>query len=189
MTYKFPQRVGTHIPWCCGKRYAAVTSRQYRHAVLYIKRKGHLEWQGLHLGSGFEIELRYSKNVIVSGEIIGLNEDYDLTSTLARFFEINHDSIDEGLYEVEGKLSHYRRHHRKECRWKSRVLTYRFMTFVYDQPRDPDEVTRSSLDCERDPRVRELLECGGPVFKSAYARLMAVSESEAATWWYIFWVS
>ncbi|KAJ3516260.1 hypothetical protein NLJ89_g1239 [Agrocybe chaxingu] len=185
--YEHIQDVGTNLPWCCGRNYSAVTSRQYQHAVLRIKRRGHLIWKGLPLGSGFTVELRYSKKVKVSGEVIGLNEDYDLTSSLARFLEINRELVDQGLRSIEGKLSEYRQHHRKECRWKSRVLTYRFLTSVYDKPRDPDTIAQSCLDLERDTRVCQLMSRSEPVFRSAYDRLAAVSTSEAATWWYIFW--
>src|SRR6266545_629419 len=176
------------MPWF-GKRYEAVTSRKYRRAVLHIKRHGHLAWHGLQLGSGFEVELRYSKSVKVTGEVIGLNEDFDLNSLLARFLELNRDLIDKGLQEVQAKLSSYRLHHRKECQWKSSVLTYRFMTFVYDQPRVPEECMQSSLQIEKDARVRKRIEFNREVFRAAYERLMAVSHTEAVTWWYIFWVS
>ncbi|KAF9568432.1 hypothetical protein CPC08DRAFT_702456 [Agrocybe pediades] len=186
--YEHVQSVGSHANWwCCGRRYRAVTSSHYEYALLTIKRRGHLKWQGLHLGSGFEIQLKYSKDIILSGEIIGLNEDYDLTSSLARFLEINRELVDESLFAIDEKISHYRMHHRKECRWKSRVLTYKFLSFVYDQPRDPDGVGQSLLEFEKDSRVQQLVLSNHEVFKSAYTRLKAVSTSEAATWWYIFW--
>ncbi|KAF8168145.1 hypothetical protein B0H34DRAFT_48390 [Crassisporium funariophilum] len=186
--YEDVQDVGSRSVWCCGRgRYNAVTSKHYQRAVLRIKRRGHLVWQGLHLGSGFNVELKYTKRVKISGDIIGLNEDFDLTPSLARFLELNKHLIDQGLYEIEGKISSYRRYHRKECRRKTRVLTYRFLAFVYDQPRDPDGLAQSSIEFERDRRVRQLMMSSEPVFKLAYKRLDTVSVSEAATWWYIFW--
>lgn len=175
--------------WCCGSRYSAVTSVRYEYAFFIIRRRGHLMWQGLQLGSGFDIELKYSKDVTVSSEIIGLTEDYDLTSSLARFLELNRDLINENLFHIEEKLDHYRRHHRKECRWKAHVMTYRFLSFVYDHPRDPHGMIQACLDFERDSRVQNLMLSNEAVFRSAHTRLSAVSTSEAATWWYIFWVS
>lgn len=154
-----------------------------------IKRRGHLQWHGLHLGSGFDIQLKYPRDVKESGEILGLNEDFDLTSSVARFLALNRDLIDEGLFVIEEKLSQYRRHHRKEFRWKSRVLSYRFLTFIYDMPRDPEGLAQSVIEaCERDSRVCGLMARSESVLRSAYTRLAAVSTSEAATWWYIFWV-
>lgn len=165
-----------------------MTSTHFQNAVLHIKRQGQLTWQELNLGSGFQVELNYSKDVTVTGEVIGLTKHFDLSPPLARFLELNKPLIDEGLYEIEEKLSSYRRHHRKECSWKRRVLSYRFLTFVYDRPRDPSGLVQSSIENELDPRVRRLLKDNGAVFKSAYNRLAAVSTSEVATWWYIFWV-
>jgi len=165
-----------------------VTSVHYEHAVLSIKRRGHLVWEGLHLGSGFDIQLKYSRRVQVAGDVIGLNEDFDITSSLARFLEINREIIDQRLPMIENTLSHYRRHYRKECRWKSRVLTYRFLTLVYDRPGDSAGLVESSIEFERDTRVRQLLTSSEGVFKMAHKRMKAVSISEAATWWYIFWV-
>ncbi|KAF8961003.1 hypothetical protein BDZ97DRAFT_1830853 [Flammula alnicola] len=186
--YEHVRPVGSHANWwCCGRRYNAVTSTHYEYAVLSIKRRGHLTWQGLHLGSGFDIRLKYARDVKLPSEVIGLNEDFDLTSSLARFLEINKQLIDEDLFVIEEKLSQYRRHHRKEFRWKSRVLTYRFLSFVYDRPRDPDGLAQSSIEFERDSRVCHLMAKSDAVFKSAYTRLATVSTSEAATWWYIFW--
>ena len=180
--------MGGNIPWLFGQRYDAVTSRTYLQAILCIKRRGHLKWRGLQLGSGFDIELRYSKSVKVTGEVIGLNEDFDLNSLLARFLELNRELIEKTLYELQDKISQYRRHYWKECRWKSTVLTYRFMTLIYSHPNLPDECTRSSLQIETDFRVKECVGKNKAVFRSAYDRLTAVSRTEAATWWYIFWV-
>lgn len=181
--------MGSHIPWCFRQRYDAVTSRTYHRAILRIKRRGHLKWRGLQLGSGFEVELRYSKSVKVTGEVIGLNEDFELNSLLARFLDLNHGLIEGSLFELQDNLFNYRRHYRQECRWKSAVLTYGFLTFIYDHPCLPDECTRSSLQMETDSRVRRCIRDNQDVFRLAYDRLMAVSQSEAATWWYIFWVS
>ncbi|KAF9040576.1 hypothetical protein BJ165DRAFT_1549063 [Panaeolus papilionaceus] len=180
--------IGSPSLFCCGRRrYEAVTARQYEFALLMIKRRGHLLWGGVHLGSGFQVTLRYSRSVVVSSEVIGLTEDYDLTPSLARFLDINKDLIDISLPSLEEKISLYRRLHRKECRFKAKVLSYRFLTFVYDQPRDPHGLAESSIEFERDKRVRQLMLSSEAILKTAYDRLSAVSTSQAATWWYIFW--
>ena len=183
------QPVGSHARWwCCGQRYSAVTNAHYEYATLGIKRRGHLQWGRLQLGSGFDIQLEYSRKITLAGEIIGLNEDFDLTSSVARFLEINRDLIEERLFVVEESFSDYRRYLRKEFRWKSHVLTYGFLTLVYDRPRDPCDLAQNPAEFEHDSRVCQLMQCSELVFKSAYARLTAVSTSKAATWWYIFWV-
>lgn len=166
-----------------------MTATHYEHAILKIKRRGHLLWQGLQLGSGFGIELKYSRDMTVSSDVIGLTEDFDLTPALARFLQINRKPIDEGLFVIEEKLSHYRRHHRRECQQKKRIMTYRFLAFVYDHPRDPDGLIPTLCEIEGDCRIQELMMKSGEAFRAAYTRLEAVRTSELATWWYIFWVS
>ncbi|KAF5312519.1 hypothetical protein D9619_003561 [Psilocybe cf. subviscida] len=185
--YDHFQPVGSQGSWCCGSRYHAVSQQHYGHAVLSIKRRGHLAWQGMQLGSGFDIQLKFAKGVQTGGDVIGLNDDFDLTSTLARFLAINKQLIDERLFAVEEVLAGYRRHHRKEFRWKAKVLSYKSLTFVYDRPRDPNGLAQSSIEFEKDQRVCRLMSNSERVFSSAYFRLSAVSKSEAATWWYIFW--
>lgn len=159
------------------------------------------------MGSGFEVTLKYSRSVKVSADVIGLTEDFDLTPTLARFLELNKVLIGEGIYGIEEVISHYRRYHRKECRWKARTLSYRFLATVYTSPlimhgdgledaygtltltaTERTSISQSCLNFETDDRVRTLMSCSDEVFQSARARLEFVSRSEAATWWYIFWV-
>lgn len=154
-----------------------------------VKRRGHLIWQDFQLASGFDVELIYAKDVRVDGGVIGLNEDFDLTVSLARFLTLNQDRISEGLEYIQAILASYRHHHRKEARAKDRVLTYRFLAFVYDQPRQPTGLAESAIQFERDLRVRQLLASNEAVFQAAYERFAAVSTSQATRWWYIFWVS
>ncbi|TFK41203.1 hypothetical protein BDQ12DRAFT_768018 [Crucibulum laeve] len=185
--YDHIQPVGSSR-WFWGKHsYSATTSTNYRSCELTIKRRGHLVWNNFQLGSGFAIELKYSRSVRVTGEVIGLNDDFDLTSPLACFLNLNQELIQKRIHTIEDKLSDYRRFCRKECRWKSKVLSYRFLTHVYNQPRDPVGLAQSSIEFERDIRVRELMLSSEAVFEAAYKRLSTVSQTEVATWWYIFW--
>ncbi|KII93751.1 hypothetical protein PLICRDRAFT_101645 [Plicaturopsis crispa FD-325 SS-3] len=186
--YDHVKPLGSRTPWCCkGRHYKAHESVHYTTCVLRIKRRGELMWKGLELGSGFDIELTYAKDVRVSGEVIGLNDDYDLSAPLARFLYLNQALIPPNLTHIETMLDDYRTHCRDECHAKSRVLTYRFLSFVYDQPRDPTGLAESSIEFEQDLRVRQLMLGSEAVFETSYERLTAVSSSETATWWYLFW--
>ena len=169
-------------------RYKAQTSVDYQTCILNIKRRGYLVWEGIQLGSGFDVELVYTKNVRLDGGIIGLNDDYDLTGPLAQFLALNHNSIGSQLRHIEAVVTAYREHYKNECRQKVDVLTYRFLTHVYDQPRDPSGLAASSIEFERDLRVRQLMVGSEAVFETTYERLSAVSATEVATWWYLFWV-
>ncbi|KAI0669823.1 hypothetical protein C8Q78DRAFT_147795 [Trametes maxima] len=172
---------------CCGRRYAAETSIHYQSCVFYIKRDGHVQWEGLDLGSGFDVELTYAKKVQVSGTIIGLTDDYEITEPLARFLSMNEQLIPGSLSYIEAVLHNYRRHLRKECERKRATLSYRFLTAVYDQPREPRGLSESAIEIESDERVRRLMAGNVNIFEITYDRLCAVSKSELATWWYIFW--
>jgi len=183
------QHVGTTTSLFSRRRISAITSDHFRTGVLRIRRKGFLVWEGLRMGSGFHVELIYSKHVRVTGEVIGLNDEFDLTSPLAKFLELNRSIVEDKLPVIEETISSYRQHHRRESQWKNRVLSYRFLAHVFAQPRDPTGLPQSSIEGERDGRVRQLMLDSGEVFESAYQRYAAVSRSEATAWWYIFWVS
>ncbi|PBK70305.1 hypothetical protein ARMSODRAFT_885031 [Armillaria solidipes] len=186
--YEHITPIGSQSPLSWGRRrYTTQSSVHYDRCVLRIKHRGHLAWQGLQLGSGFDIRLAYSKKLDLDGSVIGLNDDFDLTSPLARFFMLNSQLVSSRLAYIESTLASYRRHHRKECHRKSEALTYRFLSHVYDHPREPSGLTASSIELEKDSRVRVLMSGSEEVFSAAYNRFSAVSIDETRTWWYIFW--
>lgn len=160
----------------------------YQTCTLLIKRQGTLPWEGVDFGSGFEVELTYAKGVTVDGTIIGLTDDLDLTQPLARFLALNERLIAEHLVPLEMVLRSYRHRIRRECQWKADVLTYQFLTAIYNQPRLPADVVSVVQELERDPRVRDLVSTSRPIFEITYERWSGASASELTTWWYIFWV-
>ena len=147
-----------------------------------------MTWQNIQLGSGLDVEIIYDRDVTVDGAVIGLNDEYDLTGALARFLALNQSLIQESLAHVEAVIGDYRKQQKQDCLHKADVLSYRFLAFVYNQPRDPMGLAESSIALERDLRVRQLMMGNEQVFEVAYERLSVVGSSEAATWWYIFWV-
>ncbi|KAF8922598.1 hypothetical protein CPB85DRAFT_1467779 [Mucidula mucida] len=180
--------IGSHSPLSWGKgKFTTRSSVHYETCKLNIKRHGHLEWDGYQFGSGFEVVLSYAKKLDLDGSVIGLTNDFDLTTPMARFLGLNRKLISSRLGDVELALSHYRQHHRQECHSKIDALTYRFMAHVFDNPQEPKGLTESSMNRERDPRVQTLMSGSEEVFSAAYARFCAASSSETATWWYIFW--
>ena len=147
-----------------------------------------LTFEGLNLGSGFDVELTYARKVVVDGSVVGLTEDYDLTPPLARFLTLNEELIPGPLTYVEDVLSRYRHTLKAECERKAESLSYRFLSFVYNRPREPKGLAQSSIEHEQDIRVRRLMMGSEDILKIAYERLQVVSTSALATWWYIFWV-
>ncbi|CAL1695681.1 unnamed protein product [Somion occarium] len=186
--YEHIQLVGSRWPSLCSRRrYRAHTAVLFRSALFSLNRHGQLLWEDQDFGSGFELKLEYAKNVTLDGTVIGLNEDYDLTTPLARFLVLNEALITEPLSHLEAALARYRHNNRQECLSKAETLTYRFLTHVYDVIREPDGLAQSSIEFERDLRVRQLMVGSEMVFEASYARFSAVTKSEVATWWYIFW--
>lgn len=124
-----------------------------------------------------------------NGSLIGLTDDFDLTQPLARFLVMNQLLIADRLSYLEAILRSYRHHSRRECQWKLDTLTYRILMAVYNHPQQMSQVTQVVVDLERDQRVRELFVNNELAVRITYERFAAVSRSELATWWYIFWVS
>lgn len=161
----------------------------YHTGVLHIIRQGHLSWKELSLGSGFKVELEYAADVKVNGEIIGLNDDFEPTSPLIHFLASNRDLIAKRLGQIEAQLGSYRQHHRQECQRKRDVLSYSFLSAVFERPQEPSSLIKHCADLESDVRVQHLLTGNVTTLSLAYERFSTVSANETATWWYIFWVS
>ena len=184
------QQAESRSSWCWKSRgYTATLALSFEQCVLRVIPRGDLIWEGLRLGSGFGVRLVYSKDIEVGGDVIGLNDDWGLTVPLARFLRTNQRLIPERLSHIEGIIQSYRKHYLDETQAKSNVLTYRFFTNVYDMPRDPTRLAESSITHEKDIRVRQLMLGCEKALQTTYDRLFAVTKTEAATWWYIFWVS
>ena len=146
-------------------------------------------YEGVNLGSGFDVELTYAKGVVVDGSVIGLNDDFDLTTPLARFLTLNEELINDPLASIETVLRRYRHQQRKEFKMKMEALTYRFLTAVYDSPQEAIGVMKTVDDIESDPRVRGLVLENRDVLELSYERLLEATRSDLTTWWYLFWVS
>lgn len=185
--YEHFEPIGSQSLWCCGRHYQARTSSKFEYATLQITHRGYCPWSGHQFGSGFDIKLRYGRNLVVDSNVIGLNEDYELTPPLAHFLALNRHIIAHRMPRLEAAMAGYREQQRKECSKKRDVLSYRFLMDVYDQPRDPKLIAESAIKFERDVRVRRLLVGSEDVFNIAHGRMEAVTNCEASTWWYIFW--
>lgn len=182
------QSIGGHRICCCGRRYNAKAVTNFRSAMFAIERKGCLSWAGLDFGSGFNIALSYSKNVVVSGDIIGLDDEWQLTPQLARFLALNSSQISQRVPIIEQAIADYRKHRAQECYAKADVLSYGFLLYAYNDVQSQEELVRSVVKEEKDLRVRDLIVASEPALRAAHERYRAASASEATAWWYIFWV-
>ncbi|CCL99035.1 uncharacterized protein FIBRA_01044 [Fibroporia radiculosa] len=186
--YDHIQPVGSRDKWCCfGRRYGANTVVHFKTCTFSIKRRGQLLWEGADFGSGFGVELSYTKNVKIDGSAIGLTDDFDLTRPLARFLAMNELLITDQVSYIESIIRSYRHHYWRECQWKMDTLTYQFLTAVYNHPAQADQTTKTVLRMEHDPRVNQLMTSNETILAITYERYSAVSASELGAWWYIFW--
>ncbi|THH11204.1 hypothetical protein EW145_g801 [Phellinidium pouzarii] len=121
--YEYRVPIGKHANCCCGRRYQARSVVKFKSCVFAIKRKGRLIWRDLDLGSGFDIELTYATNVKVSKDALGLNDEWDLSPTLARFLALNQSLISKRLPFIEQVIHDFRDYHLEECYERFLVAT------------------------------------------------------------------
>ncbi|KAH7104776.1 hypothetical protein BKA62DRAFT_693377 [Auriculariales sp. MPI-PUGE-AT-0066] len=185
--YTHVEFVGSRNSLFGGPKYTAQKTQHFRHCVFEIKRQGDLMWNRVQLGSGFRLQLTFSESVHTDGTVIGLDEDFDLTPSLARFLSLNAPLVQSQLHVVDTAIATYRRHAWKEIRQKQSTLSYRFLTQVYNKPEEPAHVSDRALNTEQDLRVRSVILSHEDAFLAAFQRMELVTATPVRTWWYIFW--
>lgn len=160
----------------------------FHSCVFELKRRGTQFIEDFPIGSGFDIQLTYSREVQLDGDILGLNDDFDLSPLLAKFLHMNQHLVNGQIEVVENALWQYRITERKEARKKRKTLSYGFTTEVWNRPAPPGEVAMTVEGLERDLRVRQLILEREDALLAAKERMDAVGRCEVATWWYLFWV-
>lgn len=143
-----------------------------------------------NLGSGFEVRLRYAKNVAADCNTIGLTDDFELTDKLAAFLRVNSTRIEARLPGVIARLERYRQAARKEVVLKERVMTYGFLRDVYGSWKPKEALGRVlEQECEGSKTGPSIVRDYRHVFVSLDERMRAVGRSPACGLWYLFWVS
>jgi hypothetical protein len=160
----------------------------FRSCVFSIKHQGIHFWNDLPLGSGFGIEMAYTKDIHLDGDAIGLDDNIDLTPSLAKFLRLNSHLIQSRLDIVQQGLDEYRQKCREEVEKKEQTLSYQFLTRVYNWPLEPAEAIEAVEECEHDLRVRQLFALNQESLALASQRAKAAGRSEVTVWWYLFWV-
>lgn len=181
------QLVGSRS-WISGEKYAMQATTHFRSCVFELKHHGVQYWNNLALGSGFDIRLTYSKKVQLDGTAIGLDDDFDMNPTLAKFLSFNRHLIQSRSTELSLCLQDYRRDSRKEMETKHKVLSYKFLTMVYNWPSPAKDVTSAVEENESDENVKLLFSTNQSSLDVANQRMEATGRSEVTVWWYLFWV-
>lgn len=174
--------------WFTGPRYAMQSVTHFQSCVFSIKHRGIQYWRDLALGSGFDIEMIYTKKIQLDADAIGLDDEMDMTPTLAKFLYLNRHLVQERLEIVQEGLEEYRAHCRHEAELKQKTLSYEFLTQVYNWPLQHLEVIKAVEKSESDLRVRNLFAASQDSLDLATQRMQVTGRSEITVWWYLFWV-
>jgi hypothetical protein len=163
------------------------SATHFHSCVFSLKTHGIQFWKELPLGSGFDIELSYTKDIRLDADAIGIEDDMEISSTLAKFLHLNRELVQARLDIVLTRLEEYRRESRRQNKLKRNTLSYHFLTQVYNWPLRPTEVVKAVEQYESDLRVRDLFAVNGAALEMATQRMDAVGRSEITVWWYLFW--
>jgi hypothetical protein len=161
----------------------------FQSCIFSIKHHGIQYWKDLPLGSGFDVEMTYTKEIHLDGDAIGLDDEMEMTPTLAKFLHLNRDLVQARLELIQEGIAEYRTHSRREAEWKQRTLSYEFLTQVYNWPLKHIEVIKAVENYESDLRVRDLFAASEDSLQLASQRMQVTGRSEITVWWYLFWVS
>lgn len=162
---------------------------RFQSCVFELKHQGVQFWHDLDLGSGFEVQLTYSKKVKLDGTAIGLDHDIDMNPTLAKFLSFNRHLIQTRSTELSLHFQDYRKHSRKEVDSKHQVLSYHFLTMIYNWPSRAKNVITIIDENEPNEQVRHLFSANQSSLDVANERMKATGRSEVTVWWYLLWVS
>ena len=159
----------------------------FQSCVFSLKHHGIQFWKDTPLGSGFEIQLSYTKDIHLDADAIGIEDDMEISPILAKFLHLNRDLVEARLDLLLEGLEEYRREMRRQNKRKRTALSYQFLTRVYNWPARPAEVVKAVEQHESDLRVRDLFAANGGALQMASERMDAVCRSEITIWWYLFW--
>jgi hypothetical protein len=178
---------------CSSGQYKAVATTHFELGTFIIQRRGKLLFDDyIDLGSGFEIRIKYSSKVTVDGSVIGLSTEFVLTPMLATFFALNEHLIRSNLQQLSDALRRCREHLRLEAMSKRDVLSYLFLSEIYEVPASPQDLVGRVKALERDitGTVTEMLQDGlqQGALTGVDERMKYVTRSSVTVWWYLFWV-
>lgn len=166
----------------------APTIVTYPVGTLEIRRQGTMLWKGHQLGSGFDIRIRYAKNVFADAAHIGLTDELTLNNRLSTFLERNGDTIDDRLPGVLSLIEDYGQSTRYEMDRKAEIMSYGFLRDIYDKlPFTLKETEFRLQETEVNSQLQALVQDHTPVFKSVQERLHTIFRSRATCLWYLFW--
>ncbi|KDN51310.1 hypothetical protein K437DRAFT_221651 [Tilletiaria anomala UBC 951] len=184
-------------------RYTLARPTAYNEGILRISHRQRSDFAGYNFSSGFRVTITYyegqrqdpagltrvRKQVEVhASSAFGLHDDFEMTPHLIQFFRDNEHIIRSRLPVIDDVLANYRRHFYCEAREKERVLSYAFLTDIFDNVQlTPAELMLAlrRSGCCRD--VRRLSSEYQAAVTVLYERMCAVNRSLVHRWWWLFW--
>lgn len=181
----------------------------YCRGLLHIHRQGTSLWRGHNMNPGFLVTITFTDgecndpegqngvaNTTIGPDVIGLTDDYRLTTQLEQLFRDNRKIIDRRIDGVRQIMQQYREYYRHEAAKKEALMSYGFFINIYNNPAVPQKYLHSLLvTSERNTKLQRL---AAPLEKSSYSgsyaalaflyqRMNTVNQSRLHQWWYLFW--
>ncbi|KAN0065817.1 hypothetical protein ACQY0O_000947 [Thecaphora frezii] len=187
------------------KSFAMATPVSYIEGTLCIERRQEHQWNGYNFSSGFYVKIVYDQSarrqesngavttlretIEVSGSrAFGLPDDFDMTSSMARFFKDNEGLVKERVSYVEEIMQRYRDDFEREARWKERKMPYSFETDIFDNHLlTPEELRWTLHKTVKSRALAELPRRFEGSITLLYERLAAINRSPLHRfWWLLF---
>jgi hypothetical protein len=199
----FLARLGT--PAEAKRKYTLAMPVAYTAGVLRVHRKslGSDDADSKPFASGFHVTLDYSDGrrqdpegitrvrellVVDASLAIGLHDDFQPTAALLHFLRDNAALVEARVAGVQEALQAYRSSFAAEASAKQAVLSYAFLTDIFDAPGlSLAELRRafSRAACAR--VVRELPRRYPASVALLYERMQHLQVSEVHRWWWLYW--
>lgn len=187
-----------------GKRHGVEvqTRVQYRIGTLNIRRNSERKWNGYNHASGFEVGIsyvdgqgqdsdggvHYGQHLTLDSAGMGLTDDFDLCTSVAKLFRRNRDLIDTRMPILQATLARHRDFFRAEADAKHQALSHSFLFDVVAE----DSLSVAELETmlkgrEKSRVVREMVQRYGASLTFLEERMTSVKSSRIRAWWYLLW--
>eukprot|EP01083_Nonionella_stella_P026099 71859_1 len=148
--------------------------------------------QGSHSEAGWGNFSWNSEHYSLAGGEVGINTSYTETPTLIKFLQVNwnpnQQQFTNKIQNIKQKWHQQRRTQCTEYVAREAVLSYAFYYYVYNDDTIPYAFVHSALQCESNPKVREL--CGKynahlNVLFNKYLKF--INSGYDGAFWFLFW--
>jgi hypothetical protein len=119
------------------------------------------------------------------GHEFGIAPDFQLTNTLAKFFQLNRSALEIAQEQIKDTLEAHRAHFANEAALKVDTLSYNFLVDVYGNDMLDDNALSIALADESALSVRGMLANHPAGLHYMQERMRAVNRERLCQWWYV----